>query len=167
MKVCQQRIHHKKTESRHNEESRFRLAREKQFAGFFSCGTKSRVLQCTHYRRANRQNAASRSAGGHNTLCSLAGDFIAFAVHHVAFQRVAVNRLKSAETHIQRYFADLAAAVADLLQNLRSEMQPRRRGGNGARAFRENSLVSDLIEGFISTVNVRRQRYVAEPLQIF
>src|ERR1700761_3720130 len=76
------------------------------------------------------------------------------------------NRLKSAETNVQRDAGEFNAVSSECCENLRSEVQSGRRCGGRSRLPRVDGLIAFAILWRIGLVlvamNVRRQRHVAD-----
>src|ERR1700680_720208 len=91
---------------------------------------------------AYRENRAPRGTRFLNALRGLHGNFVTLSVHHVSFQRFAVDGLKSAEADVQSELADFHAALANSFQNFGREVQACRGSSDGTWLFGENRLVA-------------------------
>src|SRR2546422_414351 len=100
------------------------------------------------------------TAGLVNCLRGLLADFIAFLVHDVTFERLALDRREGGQTDMQGQKSSLHTAQADLFEHLLTKMQPGRRRGYRTGRLRENCLVPLPVElhvAWVGAVNVRRQ----------
>ncbi len=93
-------------------------------------------------------------------LGSFARDLVAFDMNFVVFEGCGVHWLKGAQANVEREFTNLAAAHADSIEDLRSEMQARGWCCDCARLRRENGLITLAIVEVIGTIDVRRQWHV-------
>src|SRR5437867_12271676 len=78
-----------------------------------------------------------------------------------------VDWLKSPETDVKCHIGDICAGPAALVENFGSKVQPRRRGGYRSLFPREDGLVALSIQRLVRTANIRWQRHVADPLEMF
>ena len=88
-------------------------------------------------------------------------------MHHVAFERFAVDGLKRAQADLQRELADFCTPVANFFQSFRREMKARRGSSNRTGTFGVHRLIALAVRYFIGAINVRRKRGVAQPLELF
>ena len=87
-------------------------------------------------------------------------------MHHVAFQRFAVHRLKRAEPDVEGQLAQLHTPLADSFEYLLREVQTGGGSGNRPGPLGKYGLVTLAVRGVVRSFNVWRQRNVSEPLQM-
>lgn len=120
-------------------------------------------LLCGVFESADRGGAygyeAARLAAG---LTDLRGGVvrnrIGLGVQGVRFDFVDADGLEGAEPNVEGDFCSLYAAITELGQNLRSEVEAGGGGGDGSAFARIDGLVAVVIGRRIEARNVRRQR---------
>src|SRR5260370_29221468 len=80
-------------------------------------------------------------------------------------QLLTAHWLECSQPHVQRNIRDLNTSVAARVQNLRREVQARGRRRDRAGLARKYSLIPFPIVRPIAPLDIRRQRYMADPLQ--
>ena len=73
--------------------------------------------------------------------------------------------LKSPPAHVQSNLCGLGAALADPVEDFRSEMKSSRRSSNGSASFGIDGLVALAIAGRIRTGDVRRKRDMTDAIE--
>src|SRR3569833_2375246 len=186
MKVRQQAVSNLKLEPRANEKTR--LARPSfrwkdvwlalrfcaphqavRIAGMSLCCQCCRRhrsrLQRTIYRRTDRNHSATSSARLFDSAACGSTYRNALGMHHVRVQIIRPQWLKSACPHMQCYKGAADARLLDAANQLRVEVQTRRRGSYGAPLSGENTLVPLSVILVGGSMNVRRKRYIAPLLE--
>ncbi len=82
----------------------------------------------------------------------------------VILEVLALDRLKRAESDMQRDVRDMRPRIAHAIEYLAGEMQPRRRCRHRSAFARKYRLISFPIRRPIRTLDIRRQRHVPQPL---
>src|SRR3569833_3316111 len=182
MKVRQQAVSNLKLEPRANEKTR--LARPSfrwkdvwlalrfcaphqavRIAGMSPCWQFCRRqlsrLQRTNYRRTDRNHSATSSARLFDSAACGSTYRNALGMHHVRVQIIRPQWLKSACPHMQCYKGAADARLLDAANQLRVEVQTRRRGSYGSPLSDENTLVPLSVILVGGSMNVRRKRYSA------
>ena len=88
-------------------------------------------------------------------------------MHDMRVQIIYPQRLKSARSHVQCHEGSADAHLLDAPNELRIEVQTRRRGGHGSPLSGENTLIALAIIFIRGAVDVRRKRYIAPLLEEF
>src|SRR5579863_83014 len=122
------------------------------------------IFKSSDHRGANRENRSSVAARSPNRSGRRFWNFVRFRMNLMIFQSLGANRLKRAQAHIERDFADLDSALAQTRKHRLRKMQAGRRRSDSAAVARKNRLVSLAVERFIFALDVWRQRNMSEPL---
>src|SRR5271167_929417 len=161
VKICQHAAHDAELEPGIDEDVGFATLRRDATGG---------VLPSGKFERADRRGSDCKHASAAITrfLDSLRGRLrypiplameLVFLYHHLA------HRLKRSQPHVQRDLSRFDAASANAAEDLGCEVQARGRCGNGAEWLGVNGLVLLAIFQRVWAIDIRRQRYVPNPLQ--
>src|SRR5258708_6180977 len=116
-------------------------------------------------RRALDSPHASSPHANHAPRCLNPSQILLCNLKMLGMERVATDRLKCSESHMQRHVRDVGPCRPAALQNLGREVQPRRRRRNRSRLAGKNRLVPAAVLGTVRTLDIGRQRYVADALE--
>jgi hypothetical protein len=86
---------------------------------------------------------------------------VSFCMNFVLFELFGSYGLEGSEPHFQRDLNNLDPSIAQAAQNLRREVQPRRRRRNRRSLPCVDGLIALPIKGLILALDVRRQGYMA------
>ena len=81
------------------------------------------------------------------------------------FDVLGADGLEGSEAYVEGDGFDLDAVCAELVEDLRGEVEAGGGGGGGAGLVREDSLVAVAVFGGVVAVDVGRQRHVADPVE--
>ena len=110
---------------------------------------------------ADRGGADSDDALGSIELTARLGiNLEALCVEFILFDRLRMQRLKSAEADVEGDFGANGAGGLALLDDLGREMKSRRRRGHAAAFAGKDGLVTLTVDGFIGPADVWRERNV-------
>ncbi len=106
--------------------------------------------------RARRLQGARRVGGNDETL----------PLHAVLVHQLGGHRLEGADADVQRHRGALDSRRLEPPEQRGVEVQPGGGRGDGAGLAREHGLIALAIGGLVGAFDVRRQRHVAEPLEM-
>ena len=113
-------------------------------------------------RRADGNDAAALVLRAGDCRCAARGDIEDLRVNRVRLDLVHANRRERAVADVHRDVGPLDAAGGELREQRRREMQPRGRRGDRSAGTRVDRLIPLAIRRAVGTLDVRRQRHVAQ-----
>jgi hypothetical protein len=120
------------------------------------------ILKRTHDRGPDGQYGTILHSRTLDCGYGLLEDLIRLGVYLVIFQTLGANRLKGAKSHIESDLRDFDSAIPQQAQNPGREMQAGGGRRNRASLPSKHGLVALTVGRLVFTLDVGRQRYVAE-----
>ena len=124
-----------------------------------------RAFQRTHRGRAHRNHPAAARFCRQHRIDHLLRHFRIFRVHNMLFNAVYAYRLEGSCPHVQRDERHLNALFAKLRQHRLVKVQAGGWRRDGARFFAVYGLIQLAVGVFVRTINVRRQRHMADSVE--
>ena len=114
-------------------------------------------------RRTDGDDPAAVRFASIDALCRFGCNHEMLGVHMVLFDLVHLDRSEGAKPHVERDFNDRNALCAESVQNFRSEMQSRGRGGSRAFGFGVDGLITVFICKTLG--NIRGKGHIPDNIQ--
>ena len=124
-----------------------------------------RAFQRTHRGRTDRNHPTTARFCRQHRIDHLLRHFRIFRVHNVVFNAVYAHRLEGPCSDVQRNKRHLNAFFAQLRQQRLVKVQASGGRSHGARFFAIHGLVQLAVGLFVRTLNVRRQRHMADSVE--
>ena len=128
-------------------------------------GRLRRTFQRTHGGGTYRNHAITARFRRQHRVHHILRHFRIFGMHNVVFDGVYAHRLESTRANVQGDERHFNAFIAQFSQQRIVKMQTRGRCSDGTRFFAVHGLVQLAVGVFIRTVDIRRQRHMADGVE--
>ena len=124
-----------------------------------------RTLQRAHAGGSHSHYAPATRLARRYSVNDFLGNFQPFAVHMVVFNVIHTYRLKRAGPHVQGHIGGLNALGGNRIEQRLIKVQACSRCCYSTQALGVNRLIALAVRVFVGTIDIRRQRHVADALQ--
>src|SRR6266478_5640240 len=107
MKICKQPFHYAERKSWNNKQVGVGLSGDNKIGRTRFGSALRRVFERADHGRADSEDGPAGCTRGLDASCSVRRNFIRFGMHHMTFERFAMNGLKRAEAYVQSQLANL------------------------------------------------------------